>query len=228
MTTDVARPYLVASAIRSELKPDFNLSQIHPGDRGIRVRIFDGLADGKVEGLYWLGRPGLRELVPRLKLSSIDDLVAVTALDVLRIDQPGLMGAYIDGQPQPLIPHRPIPEIDALLWPTRGLLLFQEDIMNLLWTLGGLESAEGYCFVREAAKGRGNRIGRYRERFLRKASDLLGTYNAESLLGRLEEASRYACCRAHHAAEAMTVFQSAYLEQCFPEVYAKVLVGGVS
>lgn len=178
---------------------------------------FANIAAGDTENVYLLDRPDLRRRLSDLAPQTIEGIAAIMALDLIAVDQPELVRVELREE----VLARQFPEAiegedGRLLQETRGLVLYQEQIMLLLSAYGGIGLSEGYIFVREAAKRKQAVVERFRKRFLRQASEMLANADAEDLFERLTQAAGYACCKSHQMAEAATSFHAAYMKTHHP------------
>lgn len=184
---------------------------------------FAKIQAGDTEGVFLLDRPDLRSRLPELAPRAVEDLAAIMALDMITIDQDGVMEEYLQDGGLDHFPGAIREVVDRVLGDTRSLILYQEQVMLLLSAFGGIELSDGYIVVREAAKRKQAVVEEYRGRFLRKASGKLGKADAEDLFAQLAQASVYACCKSHHMADAMTSFQAAYMKTHHPAEFREIL-----
>ena len=202
-------PLLASKSIRHERDPAWQLDTIPTRDE----TTFHLICRGDTEGLCVLHRGPLRDLLPRLQPRSIEDLAAALTVHCLSVEREDLMDEYLARAENPAFPGAENPDILETLGETRGLILYQEQIMMLLDRLGGIAPADGYEFVKAACKRKANAVAECQAGFL---SGAIGRGIQPEAAGRLfEEVTRaagYAFCKANYVAKAMAVYQTAYLK----------------
>lgn len=186
---------------------------------------FDLLKTAQTTALFQLESRGMRELVHRLQLDCFDDIMALVALYRPGPLQSGMVDDFIDrkqGKTPVVYPH---PDLEAILKPTYGVILYQEQVMQIAqvlagYTLGGadiLRSAMGKKKVEEMAK--------QRQIFI-DGSVARGVDGelAASIFDLMEKFAGYGFNKSHSAAYALVSYQTAWLKAHYPaEFMAAVL-----
>jgi len=202
-------PLLVSKWIRNERDRDWQLDTIPTPDEPT----FDLICRGDTEGLCVFHRGPLRELLPRLRPQSIEDLAAALTVHCLSVEREDLMDAYLTRAENPAFPEVENRDILETLGETRGLILYQEQIMMLLDRLGGIAPADGYDFVKAACKRKDDTVAEYRTKFLSGATERdVHAEVARRLFKEATQAASYAFCKANYVAKAMAVYEVAYLK----------------
>lgn len=170
--------------------------------------VFEAIQGGDTDGIFQLESEPIRSLLSQICPSRIRDLGTVTALEQIGITHPEVVSEYLNRHlaRKPKRIQRPV--VEAELTPMLPLL-FQETIMKLLHRHAGLPWEETYRFVQAAAKCRMTDQHELWNPVLEGLEQLHGA-NGELLFGKLIAASRWAVCRAHHVANAITSYRSAY------------------
>jgi len=186
-------PWLVAGSIRKEGRLDFDLGQIPLDDQDA----FELFRSGDTEEIMFFHCPAGREKLQRLQPSSIADLAAVSALIQVSVDHGQLMRLFeqrVKGSQCPEAVHPAITEVTA---DSRGLILFQEQVMMLLNRLGGITVADGFDFIKAVARRKSAVVAQYRVGFLESARENgIRQKSAEAIFGQLQQAASYVCCKA--------------------------------
>jgi DNA polymerase III alpha subunit len=215
-----AIPWLVAGWIRTEGRLDFDLGQIPLNDQNA----FELLRSGDTEGIMFFHCRASRKELQSLRPSSLADLAAITALLQLSVDHGHLMRLYrqrVKGSQRPEAVHPAIMEVTA---DSRGLILFQEQVMMLLNRLGGITVADGYDFIKAVAKRKSAVVGQYRARFLESARENgIGQKAGEAAFERLREAASFVCCKAGCVGDAMVIYRGAYLKAHYPAEFIQAV-----
>jgi DNA polymerase III alpha subunit len=213
-------PWLVAELLEWNHGCTGDLRRIPLDDDQTFRLIQHGDTDGL--GLFHLDK--LRYLLPRLRPTSIDDLSATAMLYSLSIERGDLMEEYLQQAGEPEFPGCESPDILEALATTRGLILYQEQIMMLLERIGGICPGDGYDFIKATFKRKTATVAEYRAKFIRTAVESTADPGgAGRLLDQITEAAGYAFCRANYVAEAIMVYQTAYLKAHYRTEFDKVL-----
>ena len=170
--------------------------------------VFEAIQGGDTDGIFQLESEPVRLLLSQICPSQIRDLGTITALEQIGITHPEVVSEYLNRHlaRKPKRLQRPV--VEAELTPLLPLL-FQETIMKLLHRHAGLLWEETYRFVQTAAKCRMTDQHELWNPVLEGLEQLHGA-NGELLFGKLIAASRWAVCRAHHVANAITSYRAAY------------------
>jgi len=217
-TTLEAVPCLVARRVRRQHSGIW-LNPIAWGDPAA----FALLQSGDIEGIYQLNGTKLKELLPALKPRSLIDIAAITAVYLGELSHPGLIARYINRASDGTA-RRPNWIVEETLQETRGLILFQEQVMLLLNRLAGIPLADGYAFVKAVSKRNWEQIGTFAEWFMAEADKAaLEEWDSGELFETIREAAAWAVCKSHHLAQAVTTYQAAYLKAHHPDEFHRAL-----
>jgi DNA polymerase III alpha subunit len=189
-------------------------------------QVFRLIQCGDTEGIGVLDSDGVRYLLPHLRPTSIEDLVAINTLYTLAIKRGDLLEQYLQRAGETEFPGSENVDILDLLAETRGLILYQEQIMMLLNSIGGIRPADGFDFIKAVFKRKTAKIAEYRGQFLRTAvGDKTDEETAARLFDQITEAAGYASClcKANYVSEAMMIYQAAYLKAHHRSEFDKVL-----
>ncbi len=188
-------------------------------------KTFDYLKTSQTTALFQLESRGMRELVHRLQLDCFDDIMALVALYRPGPLQSGMVDDFIDrkqGKTPVVYPH---PDLEGILKPTYGVILYQEQVMQIAqvlagYTLGGadiLRSAMGKKKVEEMAKQRKIFVEGSKARGVDEAL-------AAHIFDLMEKFAGYGFNKSHSAAYALVSYQTAWLKTHYPaEFMAAVL-----
>jgi len=107
---------------------------------------------------------------------------------------------------------------------SRGLILFQEQVMMVLNRLGGIPVEDGYDFIKAAAKKKSGIVAQYQARFVKSARENgIAQEAARAISERLWEAASYVCCKAGSVADAMVIYHGAYLKAHYPAEFSQAV-----
>lgn len=185
---------------------------------------YETLRRGDVLGVFQLETSvGMRRLVMALGVSTFNDLIAVLALY-----RPGAMhnaDAYVarkHGREPVTYPH---PKLEAILKPTYGIFLYQEQVMQALHVLAGYTLAEADSFRQMMSKKLTDQVEHERARFLARAAEKgIPRDEAARLFEELARFANYGFNKSHAAAYAVVAYWTAYLKTHYAaEFYAALL-----
>ena len=213
-------PLQVIDAIRRDPGLAEPLDTIPPDDEAA----FRLIGRGDTEGLCLLAQDRLCDLLSRLQPASIEDLAAAVTLDCLSVEREDLMDQYLGRNDNLRFPESDNPVMLEALGETRGLILYQEQIMMLLHKFGGIPPADGYEFVKAACKRKAAVVAEYRARFLSGATKQgIEPQSADRLFDQLAGAAGNALSKTTCLGTAMTIYQAAYLKAHYRPTFDRVL-----
>jgi DNA polymerase III alpha subunit len=213
-------PEMIAFSLNAGKKHGFRLEQLPSNDRTTLALI----RAGNVEGLPQLDTPEIRELLSRCGLRSLEDLAAISAISVVPGKTDELAAEYADGAAKQRYPKSLRSDILEILAASRGLILYQEQVMTLLRWFGEASLADGYVFVKAACAGHQDEVEELRACYSWKArQNGLEEAAVEVLFDEIEAAAPYTVCKSHHIASAMLSYQAAYLKVHYPAEFARVI-----
>ena len=180
-------------------------------------RTYALLKTGKTTAVFQLESQGMKELIARLQPDSIDDLIALVALFRPGPLQSGAVEDYIarkHGRAQVAYPH---PALEAPLKSTYGVMLYQEQVMNMAQRLAGFSLGQADLLRRAMAKKKPEEMVTMRAMFL-EGTDGEGVDRriASSIFDQVEKFAGYAFPKAHAASYAMLSFQTGWLKAHYP------------
>ena len=175
------------------------------------------LCVGNTIGVFQLESSGITEMTMRLKPNCFNDLVAILALYRPGPLDAGMVDHYIDrkhGRQKVSYMHS---LMEQILADTFGIILYQEQIMQLAQALAGYSLAEADILRKAMGKKNPEEMAKQKNRFVSGAVERgLSVALAEEIFSQMETFARYGFNRSHSAAYAMVSFQTAYLKTHFP------------
>jgi DNA polymerase III subunit alpha len=178
-------------------------------------KAFELLARGETTGIFQLESEGMRKVLSRLKPSRFEDIVAVNALY-----RPGPMEnipLFIDrkhGRQAVEYPHK---DLEHILENTYGVIVYQEQIMQIASTMAGFSLGEADLLRRAVGKKQKDVLDRERAHFVKGA--LKKGYNealANDIYDLIVRFANYGFNRSHAVAYSMIAYQLAYLKANYP------------
>jgi DNA polymerase III subunit alpha len=182
-------------------------------------------ADGRTEAIFQFESSGMQEICRRLKPKELEDLAALNALY-----RPGpLDGGMVDDFIARHRGEKPVryivPQMKDILNNTYGILVYQEQIMQLAQQLAGYSLGEADLMRRAMGKKKREEMAMHQEKFVEGAVKRnIKREKAEEVFNLMAQFADYGFNRSHSVAYAYLAFQTAYLKAHYPAYfYAAVL-----
>ena len=179
-------------------------------------KVFSMLSTGETTGLFQLESAGMREAIKQMKPNKFDDIIALVALY-----RPGPMSnipIYNDcknGIKEPDYIH---PTLKEILTPTYGIIIYQEQVMQIAQTLAGFTAGEADILRRAMGKKKKAELDRQKERFINGAlKNGIAKDVANFVFTKIEPFAQYGFNKSHAAAYALIAYQTAYLKSYYKE-----------
>jgi DNA polymerase-3 subunit alpha len=171
------------------------------------------LCGGNTTGVFQLESSGITEMVVRLKPSCFDDIVAILALYRPGPLDAGMVDHYIERKHgrEPISYLHPL--MKDILMDTYGVILYQEQIMQLARALSGYSLGEADLLRKAMGKKNPEEMAKQKTRFVTGAVEKgISQKLADEIFQQMETFARYGFNRSHTAAYALVSFQTAYLK----------------
>lgn len=171
------------------------------------------LCGGNTTGVFQLESSGITEMVVRLKPSCFDDIVAILALYRPGPLDAGMVDHYIERKHgrEPISYLHPL--MKDILMDTYGVILYQEQIMQLARALSGYSLGEADILRKAMGKKNPEEMAKQKTRFVTGAVERgIAQKLADEIFQQMETFARYGFNRSHTAAYALVSFQTAYLK----------------
>jgi DNA polymerase-3 subunit alpha len=186
------------------------------------MRIF---GEGKTEAIFQFESPGMQEICRRLKPKNIEDLSALNALYRPGPLDGGMVDDFIARHKGQKAVRYIVPQMKEILQNTFGILVYQEQIMQLAQKLAGYSLGEADLMRRAMGKKKREEMARHSEKFVKGAVERgIKKEKAEQIFNLMAQFADYGFNRSHSVAYAYLAFQTAYLKAHHPtHFYAAVL-----
>ncbi len=168
-------------------------------------------------GIFQFESAGMRDILRRYQPSRIEDLCALNALYRPGPIQGGMVDDFIDRKHGRKQVTYDFPELKSILEETYGVIVYQEQVMQIANRLAGYSLGEADLLRRAMGKKKAEEMAKQRERFL--AGALERGHNrkkAEKLFELMEQFAGYGFNKSHSAAYAYLAFVTAYLKAHYP------------
>ena len=188
---------------------------------------FAVLARGETKGIFQLESGGIRDLLQRMKPDHFRDIIATNALYRPGPLEGGMVDDYIEVKHRRKQAYYPHPVMEEVLEETHGVMVFQEQVMQILNLLGGIDLADAYSCIKAISKKKLPIIAKFREEFVDGARQRgLDKKKAEELFGQIEKFAGYGFNKSHSTAYALIAYQTAYLKAHYPVEFMAALLSG--
>ncbi|MEM8963453.1 MAG: DNA polymerase III subunit alpha [Acidobacteriota bacterium] len=181
-------------------------------------KVFDLFRRGETMSLFQFESDGMRRLLRAMAPDRLEDLIAANALY-----RPGPM-ALIDDYNNRKHGRQPVPEVheivDRFTAETYGIMVYQEQVMQIVHELGGIPLRAAYKLIKAISKKKEKVIDAERKNFLAGAAkNGLPKKNAQELFNLILKFAGYGFNKSHSTGYAIVAYQTAYLKTYFPVQY---------
>jgi len=181
-------------------------------------KVFDLLSSGNTVGLFQLESTGMTEALIQMKPNHLEDIIALVALY-----RPGPMSnipTYIDCKHGKQTPDYLHPYLEDILKPTYGVIIYQEQVMQIAQKLSGFTAGEADILRRAMGKKKRTELEKQKQRFIDGAAkNGIDKEVAASIFLKIEPFAQYGFNKSHAAAYAIIAFQTAYLKTYYPHEF---------
>ncbi len=191
-----------------------NISKIPLDDK----KTFELLQRGDTTSIFQFESSGMRRYMKEIKPTQIDDLIALVAL--FRPGPMELIPTYINRKQGKEVVRYIHPLMEETLKNTYGVIVYQEQVMDLATKLAGLTRGEGYLLVKAVGKKIKSLLDEQKEKFINGCiKNNIPRKVADQAWELIEPFARYGFNRAHSACYAMIGYRTAYLKANYPEEF---------
>jgi len=178
------------------------------------------LAHGRTLGCFQVESPGMRNLLQQTAARNMDDVIQAVALIRPGPSGSGMKDAYIRrfrGLEKPLPPH---PRLEKMLAETHGVMLYQEDVMQAVVLLAGLDLATADELRRALAKRRPKELKRLRQLFFEGCvREGIEPGSMTRIWELIANFSSFGFCKAHAVTYGQIAYRTVYLKAHYPAAY---------
>ncbi len=183
------------------------------------------LCSGNTTGVFQLESTGIREMTVKIRPNCFEDLVAILALYRPGPLDSGMAEEYIKrkhGKEKIRYLH---PLLDTILKDTYGVIVYQEQVMQIAQVLGGYTMGDADILRRAMGKKDPEEMASQRERFVDGAKKKrIDDKRATEIFDQMETFARYGFNKSHSAAYALVSYQTAYLKTHYPVEFMAALM----
>ncbi|MDX1443416.1 MAG: DNA polymerase III subunit alpha [Gammaproteobacteria bacterium] len=184
------------------------------------VKAFELLKDYQTTAVFQLESRGMKDLIRRLKPDSFEDIIALVALFRPGPLQSGMVDDFINrkhGRQKVEYPH---PRLEPILKPTYGVILYQEQVMQIAQVLGGYTLGGADLLRRAMGKKKPEEMAKQREIFMKGSAEQgVEEGTATYIFDLMEKFAGYGFNKSHSAAYALLSYQTAWLKAHYPAAF---------
>ncbi|MEJ2669827.1 MAG: DNA polymerase III subunit alpha, partial [Gammaproteobacteria bacterium] len=202
--------------IQRQLGESLDITRIPLDD----AQTFSMMQSGKTTAVFQLESRGMQDLIKRLKPNCFEDIVALVALFRPGPLQSGMVDDFINrkhGRADVAYPH---PSLEAILSNTYGVILYQEQVMQIAQVLAGYTLGGADMLRRAMGKKKPEEMAKQREIFLTGAkNNNVDEAQANYIFDLMEKFAGYGFNKSHSAAYALISYQTAWLKTHYPPAF---------
>ncbi len=181
-------------------------------------KTFKLLASGDTTGVFQLESGGMRRIAKSLKPNKFSDITAMVAL--YRPGPMDLIPRFIEGKHNPEIIEYPHPSLEPFLKETYGIMVYQEQILEIVNYMAGYSLGEADILRRAIGKKKKKLLDTNKNRFIKQSvAKGYKKATAERVWGFIEAFANYGFNKSHAASYAMIAYQTAWLKANYPVEY---------
>ena len=197
-------------------------------------QVYDMLGAGKTEGVFQLESAGMTNFMKELKPESLEDIIA--GISLYRPGPMDFIPQYIEGKNNPDSIHFLCPQLEPILSATYGCIVYQEQVMQIVRSLGGYTLGRSDLVRRAMSKKKAAVMEKERQNFVygNEEEGVPGCVNrgiseevANTIYEQMMDFAKYAFNKSHAAAYAVVAYQTAYLKCHFPVEFMAALMTSV-
>jgi DNA polymerase III subunit alpha len=212
--------------IRQTRGEQLDWNRIALDDRETYEKVFHS---GLTSGVFQFESHGMRDVLRRYKPGTVEDLTALNALYRPGPIQGGMIDDFIERKWGRRGIEYELPELEPILRETLGVIVYQEQVMQIANRLAGYSLGEADLLRRAMGKKKPEEMAAQRERFMKGASERgIPARKAEKIFDLMEQFAGYGFNKSHSAAYALLAYQTAYLKTHYPVEFMAALLTSVT
>jgi DNA polymerase III subunit alpha len=184
---------------------------------------------GLTSGVFQFESHGMRDVLRRYRPNSIEDLTALNALYRPGPIQGGMIDDFIERKHGRRKIEYELPELNEILAETLGVIVYQEQVMQIANRLAGYSLGEADLLRRAMGKKKPEEMAKQRERFVQGAVQRgYPTKKVEKIFDLMAQFAGYGFNKSHSAAYALLAYHTAYLKTHYPVEFMAALLTSVT
>lgn len=197
-------------------------------------KVLASLGTGKTDGVFQLESQGMKNFMKELKPQSLEDVIA--GISLYRPGPMEFIPAYIRGKNNHAAVTYACPQLEPILAPTYGCIVYQEQVMQIVRDLGGYTMGRSDLVRRAMSKKKASVMEQERANFVHgnEAEHVPGCVAngiseqvADHIYDTMTDFAKYAFNKSHAACYAVVAYQTAYLKYYYPVEFMAALLTSV-
>ncbi|WP_302326388.1 DNA polymerase III subunit alpha [Enterocloster lavalensis] len=197
-------------------------------------KVLDSIGTGKTEGVFQLESGGMKSFMKELKPGSLEDIIA--GISLYRPGPMDFIPKYIKGKNDRSAITYDCPQMEPILGPTYGCIVYQEQVMQIVRDLAGYTMGRSDLVRRAMSKKKASVMEKERKNFVygNEEEGVKGCVNngleertANHIYDEMTDFAKYAFNKSHAAAYAVVSYQTAYLKYYYPLEFMAALMSSV-
>ena len=207
-----------------------DMQQIDYNDK----KVLDSLGTGRSDGVFQLESAGMKNFMKELKPQSLEDVIA--GISLYRPGPMDFIPQYIRGKNHPDTIQYDCPQLEPILKPTYGCIVYQEQVMQIVRNLAGYTLGRSDLVRRAMSKKKAAVMEKERQNFVygNEAEGVPGCIAngiseqvANKIYDEMIDFAKYAFNKSHAAAYAVVSYQTAFLKYYYPVEFMAALMTSV-
>lgn len=209
---------------------DLDLNKIDYSDK----KVLDYIGTGNTEGIFQLESGGMKNFMKELKPQSLEDIIA--GISLYRPGPMDFIPKYIEGKNNLDSVTYDCPQLEPILEPTYGCIVYQEQVMQIVRDLAGYTLGRSDLLRRAMSKKKADVMAKERQKFVYgdEAEGVKGCINngiseeiANRIYDEMTDFAKYAFNKSHAAAYAVVAYQTAYLKYYYTAEFMAAMLTSV-
>ena len=211
-------------------QPELNINQIDYNDQ----KVLDYIGTGKTDGVFQLESAGMKGFMKELKPHNLEDVIA--GISLYRPGPMDFIPQYIRGKNDSSSITYDCPQLEPILAPTYGCIVYQEQVMQIVRDLAGYSLGRSDLLRRAMSKKKAAVMEKERKIFIYGDEETgvpgcikngIDEQTANKIYDEMIDFAKYAFNKSHAAAYAEVSYQTAWLKYYFPVEYMAALMTSV-
>jgi DNA polymerase-3 subunit alpha len=187
------------------------------------TKTYQLLIKGETDGVFQLESSGMKDIMVNMKPDCIEDVIALIAL--YRPGPMKMVPEYISRKQGRTKVVYELPQLETILKETYGIILYQEQVMQIANVIGGYTMAQADTLRKVMGKKLTADMEKEKPKFLEGAKkQKINENKAKTIWDQMEAFAEYGFNKSHSAAYAMITYQTAYLKAHFPVAFMAALL----
>ena len=197
-------------------------------------KVMESIGTGKDDGGFQLESGGMKSFMKELKPESLEDIIA--GISLYRPGPMDFIPKYLKGKNDPAAITYTCPQLEHILKPTYGCIVYQEQVMQIVRDLAGYTLGRSDLVRRAMSKKKADVMARERKNFVYGneeegvkgcVANGIDEKTANQIFDDMTDFAKYAFNKSHAAAYAVVAYQTAYLKYYYPREFMAALMTSI-